>query len=219
MTILRQSGEWGTSLKWIRRNEKKKRHVSIRVKISLLLVTAVLMAILICFGINRFFLIGYYQIQKVKTIQETYTYMNSTQMQSVLMKDELSEEECFDIDQVCERNNVIVNVFDFDRIRSVYITNNQPWAEDLLLSVLQEYLYPRNQYQVNVLAKEENYSVTTLYDPRLNMKYLDLFGNLDNGYVILIRSNMETIEESVEVSNQLPLYVGIITAIIRAVAM
>ena len=75
--------------------------MSIRVKISLLLVTAILMAILICFGINRFFLIGYYQIQKVKTIQETYTYMNSVQIQNILMKDEISEEECFEIDQVC----------------------------------------------------------------------------------------------------------------------
>ena len=219
MTILRQSGEWGTNLKWMRKNKEKKRHMSIRVKISLLLVTAILMAILICFGINHFFLIGYYQIQKVKTIQETYTYMNSVQMQNILMKDELSEEECFEIDQVCERNNVIVNVFDFDKIRSVYITNNQPWAEDLLMSVLQEYLYPRNQYQVNLLAKEENYSITTLYDPRLSMKYLDLFGNLDNGYVILIRSNMETIEESVDVSNRFLFYVGIVTAIITMVAM
>ncbi|MBO5197825.1 MAG: HAMP domain-containing protein [Lachnospiraceae bacterium] len=175
-----------------------------------------MMAIFICWGINKFFLSDYYQAEKVKTIQATYAYMNTSQMRSTMEKGSLTEEEYFAIDRVCELNSVVVNVYNTN-VEGIYATNNR-W-DNILKNVLQEYLYPMKRYQIQMLEKQDNYSITTLYDPSMNTSYLDLFGNLDNGYIILIRSNLESLQESVEIANKFLTYVGILTAVITMIVM
>lgn len=192
--------------------QKRKPRMSMRLKITLLLMAAILMAILTLWVINKFFLMDYYQHDKINTIEETYAILNTEQMQAIFQ--EGSAEEYLAIDRICEINNVTVNVYTSDFSTALYITNNR--NNNLLMGALKQYVIFGG---MEIVDSSDNYIIAKFYESRLNTNYLDLFGYLGSGDVILIRSNMESIMESASISNKFLTYVGIAVTILGAIGM
>ncbi len=70
------------------------------------------------------------------------------------------------------------------------------------------------------LEKEtDTYSIFSLYDARMESKYIELVGYLESGEIILMRSNVESMQESVKVANKFLIYVGLISAVVISVIM
>lgn len=65
----------------------------------------------------------------------------------------------------------------------------------------------------------EDYSIFSLYDGRMESKYIELAGHLDSGEFVLIRSNVESMQESVKIANKFLLYAGLGSAAVIAVLM
>ena len=72
------------------------------------------------------------------------------------------------------------------------------------------------QTQDKILDQNNNYVIKTSTDPRMATDYIELWGTLGNGDVIFIRTPVESIRESVVISNRFLAYIGIIMAIIGA---
>lgn len=68
-------------------------------------------------------------------------------------------------------------------------------------------------------AETEGYSIFSLYDVRMESKYIELVGYLDSGEIILLRSNVESMQESVKVANKFLLYAGLASALVISVIM
>ncbi len=64
-----------------------------------------------------------------------------------------------------------------------------------------------------------DYSIFSLYDVRMESKYIELVGYLDSGEIILLRSNVESMQESVKVANKFLLYAGLVSAVVISVIM
>jgi signal transduction histidine kinase len=69
------------------------------------------------------------------------------------------------------------------------------------------------------LKHTDSYDIYSNFDSRIESRYVDLIGNLIDGDVILIRTNLESMKESVETANKLLAYVGIISVLIASVIM
>ncbi|MBP3617415.1 MAG: HAMP domain-containing protein [Lachnospiraceae bacterium] len=65
----------------------------------------------------------------------------------------------------------------------------------------------------------EKYSIFSLFDARMESKYIELVGYLDSGEIILMRSNVESMQESVRVANKFLVYAGLASAIVISVIM
>ena len=65
----------------------------------------------------------------------------------------------------------------------------------------------------------ENYSIYSLYDGRMESKYIELAGHLSSGEFILLRSNVESMQESVKIANKFLLYAGLVSAVVISVVM
>ena len=69
-----------------------------------------------------------------------------------------------------------------------------------------------------ILYQSDRYTVQKVYDNRLLDDYIELWGTLNNGNFILIRTPIQGIKDNVHISNTFITYIGIVTLIIGIVA-
>ena len=70
----------------------------------------------------------------------------------------------------------------------------------------------------DILYQNDKYTVQKVYDSRLLDDYIELWGTLDNGNFILIRTPIQGIKDNVHISNTFITYIGIGTLIIGIIA-
>ena len=70
----------------------------------------------------------------------------------------------------------------------------------------------------DILYQSDKYTVQKVYDSRLLDDYIELWGTLDNGNFILIRTPIQGIKDNVHISNTFITYIGIGTLIIEIIA-
>lgn len=69
------------------------------------------------------------------------------------------------------------------------------------------------------MMQSDNYIIQKQTDTRLDSEFLVLYGTLSNGNLILMRTALESIRESVNLSNTFLACVGVVAAIISAVVI
>ncbi len=72
-------------------------------------------------------------------------------------------------------------------------------------------------YGVNkedILVDCKNYMIQIVTDGRTQTEYIEMWGMLDNGYFFILRSALESIQESVSISNRFMAYVGCIAIVV-----
>lgn len=144
----------------------------------------------------------------------------------------ISEELRLELDILCSKSNittVIINDILSDAFHSKVIVSyffgaggRNDQSENAIRELIGDYFFPG--YGEGVKEKQleletENYSIFSLYDARMKSQYIELVGTLESGDIILIRSNMESMQESVKVANKFLVYVGIGSAVVISVIM
>ena len=167
------------------------------------------------------------QNHKSKTEETAELKENTEETDS---KQELSEEEILALDILCTQNNVSAVVaknwleIGWDKKQNVtkYVFGNLGESKDSSLMIfdsVRDYLFPGASPEIknkDVVLAEENYCIYSMYDNKMNSNFLELYGQLDNGDIVLLRSNIESMQESVGIANKFLLYIGMVTAAIVA---
>lgn len=144
---------------------------------------------------------------------------------------ELSEEEILALDILCTQNNVSAVVaknwleIGWDKKQNVtkYVFGNRGESKNSSLMIfdsVRDYLFPGASPEIknkDVVQARENYCIYSMYDNKMHSNFLELYGQLDNGDIVLLRSNIESMRESVGIANKFLLYIGMVTAAIVAV--
>lgn len=144
----------------------------------------------------------------------------------------ISEALRLELDILCSKSNittVIVEDIISSSIRPQAIVsyffgtggkNNQ---DDMVIrELIGDYFLPgfgEELKEKKLEAETENYSIFSLYDVRMESKYIELVGYLDSGEIILMRSNVESMQESVKVANKFLMYAGLVSAVVISVIM
>lgn len=77
-----------------------------------------------------------------------------------------------------------------------------------------------NAEKFNEISKSgKNYDIDIISDFNVGTEFINLFGRLDNGFLILIRTPVESITESVKISNKFLIFIGIISILISSIAV
>lgn len=144
----------------------------------------------------------------------------------------MSEKLRLELDILCAKSNITAVIIEdilSDKPRPQAIVsyffgtggkNNQD--EEIIRDLIGDYFYPGYGQEVKekkLESENEAYSVFSLYDARMKSKYIELVGFLTNGDIILMRSNVESMQESVKVANKFLLYAGIGSAVIISLIM
>jgi len=220
---------------------------SVRVKMILLTFAAIFGTVALCIVLNETLLVKYYENSKQKMLGEMYVQIDrlvseeggvdfseakeDTGDAGVKGSDGISDELRLKLDILCAKSNVttvIVEDLIFNERPKAIVSyffgtggkNNQD--EPVIRELIGDYFLPGYGEGVKEkkLEKEtEAYSIFSLYDARMESKYIELVGYLDSGEIILMRSNVESMQESVKVANKFLLYAGLVSAVIISVIM
>lgn len=159
-------------------------------------LSAILLVILMI--VNARFLEPYYISNTETEFIKTYERLNDAAREEGL-EDERNEEL---IRKITEKNNMSFLVVNND------ITVTNVYDIELLNNQLIGYLLNRTQKNGEVLDKTEDYELTLCKDQLTTMKYIEMWGTLEDGSHFLIRSPLESIRQSTALSNEFLLYIG-----------
>lgn len=163
-----------------------------------------LLAILLV--VNVKFLEPYYIRDKEMQFIHVYEELQNAVKKGMISNDEVQDE----LHVLCEKSNISYIVLDMDNeklITNVHDTN-------MLKQQLSGYLLNQAQKGGKVLDSTDNYQLMRSQDPWNQSEYIEMWGQLDDNVNFLIRSPVESIRESVALSNRFLIYVGMGTLII-----
>lgn len=183
--------------------------MTIRVQVTLLFIPLTILVILLCWIINSTCLEKYYLWNKEKNLYEAYNSFNIAATEGIL------NTEDYDIEwqRICGKYNISAIILDSDS-KSIKCSSNEV---DMLMHQLMDYLFnpigSMARPGVSVIEETEKHTLQITQDPRIKTEYLELWGVLDNGNIFLMRSAVESIKDSVQISNRFLIYAGVIAVI------
>lgn len=208
---------------------------SIRVRLILVLAVLISSTLFLCWLMNKTFLSYYYEMNKKDMLGKVYTEVNEI-YNGVDGKKEASAEEQEETSLILERlganKNMNLYIFDIYYNKSyglvwpeyIYPLNMNEIQSEQLNEKIREYIFEsqsgiRGTRDKELLESDKNYALYKVYDERIESYYIEMFGNLDNESYIYIRSNYETMNESVEISNRFLAYMGLFATMLGIIIM
>ena len=168
--------------------------------------------------INRLFLKDYYIKNKLNTLVGACSNINTISGVYGSGSEELKGE--------CDRlvNNYGMSIIVADSsFTPIYSSENR---SDMLISRLVWHFFSPEDMpdrppgpgrrKTKLLLKTENLTVEQSDDAVFSSEYIELWGNLQNGDLIFMRSPVESIRESVDLSNRFFLYITLLMAAVGA---
>lgn len=180
-------------------------------QIAVIFIGMLILSMVVITGINLLFLERYYITQKTDVLEEAISYLE--EMSSESGSDEDSGTDfTFEISDAAvkessENNLTWVVIAEDGQVMASFGSN-----EDMLEARLMGYIYDldtQNKFAKSILEKD-NYVIQQVTDRFAGMDYVESWGCLQNGYFFLIRSPLESIRESVSISNSFYFYVCIV---------
>ncbi len=188
----------------------KEKFKSVRFRLFAVLCAVIVFLVLCLILVNSVVLENFYVYSKTRTVKSIYNRINnyySSPSLSVNLENELRKIAFinnFDI-LIKTDTNLILFTTDKDFLSSVNrIKNSNQLSE---------------QENKSVLYKDENMKIVKVEDEGSSLNYILLTGNLVNGYSLFIRIPIAPIEESVRISNNVLMLIGLLTIIIAALVV
>lgn len=209
---------------------------SITTKYTLMLSGLLILTIFSCWLINKTFLVSYYQNSKCDALAQVFGEIQGI-VENLDEKDEsqygnliLTDEQNLLIERISSAKNVSAYIIwgkYYGKLVPVYpsgdkLSNeveNMMWERWLLYypSLLDNNI--NRKYDSDLVDSGNGYSIMKVTDTRLDLQYLDLISSYKNEYFIFLRTNFDSIEENVALSNQFLAYIGLITTVFGSILM
>lgn len=189
--------------------------ISVNLKLFLTVSLLLILVILAVLLLNTTVLEHYYKSQKELLLIETYC--SARDYYSTHLIDKTSE-FIAELQKIDSTRNMEILVCDLDNNVLFYSSNN---------FLKNGFLIPKpfgngvNEFSIeyleNTLTDSTPYFIKTFSDNKLNSDFMMLYGRLTPSYLIFIRTPIEAIRESVNISNSFLIFVGSICVIISSI--
>lgn len=197
----------------LKKDKPKKVH-SLRHQITAYFTGLLFLSILTITLINGAFLEKYYVSKKIDVLLDLRTTLESTDIDELMnSEDEESSKSIPDeIQRACSRNNLSWVVIDSSN------TSWLSWGENekMLQSKLFGYVYDLDEDggKSHVLKQGDDYTIQQSHDRFAGMDYVECWGMLDDDHYFIIRTPLESIRESANISNKFYFVVGLAIIIV-----
>ncbi len=179
---------------------------SVKVKLFLTLSTTVLLIILFLIIVNNFALEKFYLYKKQNTLKSVYESLNDYYKTPEQNNDIQTELEKLSI-----KNNFDILIKDNNGI-NLYTTNKN---FSTVIGSINDILDKISEGKV--LESNDNFTVKKQRDSKNGLSYMMLSGKLENGYFLYIRIPLNSIQDSVSISNNFLLMMAGFTILIASI--
>ena len=208
---------------------------SIKYKFVLASTLFIGLTVFLCWIVFKNFLIFYYEYSRTELLGDTYNQINEIYDSDIFdfedgfTNPDIREDVALIFERLSTNKNISLYIFDiYYNEHNIFLnvsypppkslTNNQ---REILSSRVEEYYTndADNQKEKNLLKKSPRYNIYRVFDNRMNSQYIELFGSLNNGSTIYLRTNLESMQESVNIANNFLGVVGIFASFIGIIIM
>ena len=204
----------------MKKSKKPKKIRSIKHQITFTFIGLLFLSILTISVINGAFLEKYYVSKKTETLLEAKEVLSQINTDSMTEDDVESEQEDLssEIIQASSRNNLTWVVVNEDNTKYLCWPENEDQLRSKLFFGYASDLDMDNG-KGTILKQTDNCVVQQVYDRFVGMDYVECWGKFDNGNYFLIRSPLESIQESANISNKFYFFVGIVIIVISGMCI
>ena len=183
----------------MKKSKKPKKIRSIKHQITFTFIGLLFLSILTISMINGAFLEKYYVSKKTETLLEAREVLSQINTDSMTEDDVESEQEelSSEIIQESSRNNLTWVVVNEDNTKYLCWPENEDQLRSKLFFGYASDLDMDNG-KGTILKQTDNCVVQQVHDRFVGMDYVECWGKFDNGNYFLIRSPLESIQESVQ---------------------
>lgn len=160
-----------------------------------------------CILVNSFFLEDYYVRHKVDVLRNAYRTVNTA------LTDGAGESDLnMTVQKLSDTYNISMVVVDEAMGTVVSSINDVDFLQRQLISNL----FDRRPMAPDDRIIEENdkYTLQIKSDVMTGDQYIEMWGLMDSGSLFIMRSAMESIEDSVAISNRFLIYIGVIAGMV-----
>ena len=164
---------------------------SVRVKLFIKLSMVILLIILFLILVNNFVLGQFYLYSKTKSLKSAYQIINNYYTN----EDDINIES--NLEMIAIKNDFDILIKNPQNI-NIYSSNRDFFST---FGQMNEMTKRVNEDTVKEIEKNEKYVIKTMKDNKNGLTYILLSATLDNGYLLYVRIPINSIDESVKISN------------------
>lgn len=164
---------------------------SVRVKLFLTLSTVILLIILFLILVNNFVFGQFYLYSKTKSLKSVYNIINNYYID----ENDINMES--KLEMIAIKNNFDILIKNEQNV-NVYTSNKDFFST---LGQMNEMTSRFNENNGKEIEKNDKFLIKKMQDNRNGLTYILLSATLDNGYLLYVRIPINSIDESVKISN------------------
>ncbi|MCR5128295.1 MAG: HAMP domain-containing histidine kinase [Lachnospiraceae bacterium] len=191
----------------------KERRVKYSLKRQMAKIFILLMSgtIFLCWFVNVFFLEKYYVQYKKDNLLEVYYLLLEVHSGDSLKSGEIEQQ----LSNLCSIYNVNFIVTDSSS-QTLYSTYKDPQQINMQL---RDIVFERDNQSKKIITATGDYTLSYIKDPYSKTEYLTMWGNLDADCFFMIRTALDSIRDSVHMSNAFLLYVGLAAILLAGIVI
>ena len=183
-----------------------------RRQLATILIALVGFVLFVSILINTWFLESFYVRNKQRTLIGVYNALDTAATAG-----ELTSERFIDrLNELVEVGNVSLVVVNDDNKSFLTATTNEARTREMVTQLM-GYLVNQNQDKGKLLKSTQNYEIRSAEDVVGGGEYIEMWGYLSSGNAFILRSPLESIRESVTISNQFLIYITLVIGCIGCV--
>ena len=200
----------------------KEKFKSVRVRLFVSLCVVVALIVLFLIIINNVVLESFYLYSKIKNVKLAYEKING--YYNMIEKDENFELNIEDeLYKISSKNDFDILIMDEDNM--LVFSSDKNFSSTInkinqIISNGYNQNFPIEKAKENkpyVIFQNKNVTIRKILDEKNGMNYVFLSAVLDNGNLLYIRIQLASIQESVQISNKLLVFIGGVSIIIAGV--
>ena len=201
---------------------------SIRSRLTVIFIGLIAVILAVIWGVNKWYLEDFYVSKKVQALNEAYTAIDSrireNKERGITIAKAMERER--DANGNITEGNLQRLIRDFSDSANVSVLIIDNSTEDatvystsrdtkFLKDRVDRYIFGWAKAKYTILEENDQYKIQKTYDPQRESMYLESWGFFsDNSTAFIMSAPLSSIGESVRLSNQFLLYVGIIAAVV-----
>ena len=174
---------------------------SIRKLIAVTFIGLVVGILFISILINSQFLGKYYIRYKQSTLVDVYETMQQAVKHNGSSYESMAEE----LSGIVEKGNIMFVIMSGDTKQLISSTSSERQTEEMRSQLL-GYIFNINQSRGELLKENSNYQIRSAEDVMNGDEYIEMWGYLSDGSTFICRTPLESIRESVALSNSFFIY-------------
>lgn len=174
---------------------------SIKKQIALVFILLFASTIFLCLLINTIFLEHFYQLNKQNTLLDAYKQINATSENNGTSTNAFQIE----VERICSKGNISILIID----PSFTTALSNVVDSDYLIARFKDQWFRPDKTNAEIIKTNDFYTLQKVKDIRLETDYLEIIGVIDDSYYIYLRTPMESIKESANLSNRFSVYVSL----------